>query len=64
MRSLYQLNGIGVFLHKKQLIKAEMCAALVIKKNLIARRKHMKPEHVKKLLLTEIKNVADNPQDY
>lgn len=24
----------------------------------------MKPEHVKKLLLTEIKNVADNPQDY
>ena len=39
-------------------------AALVIKKNLIARRKHMKPEHVKKLLLTEIKNVADNPQDY
>lgn len=24
----------------------------------------MKPEHVKKLLLTEIKNVADNPQGY
>ena len=64
MRSLYQLNGIGVFFYKKQLIKVKMCAALVIKKNLIARRKHMKPEHVKKLLLTEIKNVADNPQDY
>lgn len=47
MRSLYQLNGIGVFFLFKQLIKAEMCAALVIKKNLIARRKHMKPEHVK-----------------
>jgi len=27
MRSLYQLNGIGVFFYKKQLIKAEMCAA-------------------------------------
>lgn len=39
-------------------------AALVIKKNLIARRKHMKPKHVKKLLLSKIKAVAKNPSDY
>ena len=39
-------------------------AALVISKNLIARRMHMKPKNVKKLLMSEINKIADNPHDY
>lgn len=39
-------------------------AALVIEENFITRRTHMKPKLVKKLLISEIKTVADNPSDY
>lgn len=46
------------------LIKKTAGAALVIKKNLITRRTHMKPNYVKSLLISEIKSVAANPQNY
>lgn len=39
-------------------------AALVIKKILIARRSHMKPKQLKKLLLSEIKLVSENVNEY
>ena len=39
-------------------------AALVIEKNLITRRKYMKPKYVRKLLNSEINRVASNPKDY
>lgn len=39
-------------------------AALVIKENLIARRKHMKPKQLKKLLMSKIQNVANNSNLY
>lgn len=39
-------------------------AALVIKRILIARRKHMKPKCLKKLLLSEIKAVAEKSDDF
>ena len=39
-------------------------AALVIKENLIARRSHMKPKHIKKLLLSEITTTTQNMLDY
>lgn len=39
-------------------------AALVIKKILIARRSHMKPKQLKKFLLSEIKLVSENVNEY
>ena len=39
-------------------------AALVIKKILIARRSHMKPKHLKKFLLSEIKAVSEKSNEY
>ena len=39
-------------------------AALVIKKYLIARRSHMKPKHLKKLLLSEIKTVSAKANEF
>lgn len=39
-------------------------AALVIKKNLIARRSHMKTNYLKNLLLSEIKSVSEKSDDY
>ena len=44
--------------------KEAVRAAFVIEKNLITRRKHMKPKHVRKLLNSEINRVASNPKDY
>lgn len=38
--------------------------ALVMKRNIITRRAHMKLKQIKKLLMDEIKKVADNPNDY
>lgn len=42
----------------------EAKAALVIKKNLIARRTHMKPKHLKNLLLSEIDAVSQRVEDF
>lgn len=42
----------------------EAKAALVIRGILIARRSHMKPKHVKKLLLSEIQSVIDDMPNY
>lgn len=72
-KDLYTRNGIGVFLfcNKKRLTRQLRCAAafafnlykeakaaLVIREILIARRSHMKPKHLKKLLLSEIESVT------
>lgn len=46
------------------MIKEVVRAALVIERNLITRRKHMKPKYVRKLLNSEINRVASNPKDY
>ena len=44
------------------MIKEVVRAALVIEKNLITRRKYMKPKYVRKLLNSEINRVARNPK--
>lgn len=44
--------------------KGSEIGPLVIKKNLITGRYHMKPKHIKKVLMSEINKVANNPKDY